>query len=71
MSALPLCIALALRQVEAMHAAVVTGIIPLGTAAVGALWLRQRPSAGLPGAAAAALPGAAVCRAGPASAPTP
>jgi len=42
----PLCIALALREVQAMHAAVVTGIIPLGTAVVGALWLRQRPSAG-------------------------
>ena len=32
-----------LREVESMHAAVVTGIIPLGTAVVGALWLRQRP----------------------------
>ena len=42
----PLCIALALREVESMHAAVVTGIIPLGTAVVGALTLRQRPSAG-------------------------
>ena len=42
----PLCIGLALREVESMHAAVVTGIIPLGTAVVGALWLRQRPSAG-------------------------
>jgi drug/metabolite transporter (DMT)-like permease len=42
----PLCIALALREVESMHAAVVTGIIPLGTAVVGALWLRQRPSSG-------------------------
>jgi len=42
----PLCIGLALREVESMHAAVVTGIIPLGTAVVGALMLRQRPSAG-------------------------
>jgi drug/metabolite transporter (DMT)-like permease len=42
----PLCIGLALREVESMHAAVVTGIIPLGTAVVGALTLRQRPSAG-------------------------
>ncbi len=42
----PLCIALALREVEAMHAAVVTGVIPLGTAVVGALALGQRPSAG-------------------------
>ncbi len=42
----PLCIGLALREVESMHAAVVTGIIPLGTAVVGALMLRERPSAG-------------------------
>ena len=42
----PLFLALALRQVDAMHAAVVTGIIPLGTAVVAALTLRQRPSTG-------------------------
>ena len=42
----PLFLALALRQVDAMHAAVVTGLMPLGTAVVGALVLRQRPSAG-------------------------
>jgi drug/metabolite transporter (DMT)-like permease len=42
----PLCLALALREVDAMHAAVVTGVLPLGTAVVGALVLRQRPSAG-------------------------
>jgi drug/metabolite transporter (DMT)-like permease len=42
----PLCLAMALREVEAMHAAVVTGTIPLGTAIVGALVLRQRPSVG-------------------------
>lgn len=42
----PLCIALALREVESMHAAVVTGVIPIGTAVVGALALRQRPSSG-------------------------
>ncbi len=42
----PLFLALALRQVDAMHAAVVTGLLPLGTAVVGALVLRQRPSAG-------------------------
>ncbi len=42
----PLCIGLALSEVESMHAVVVTGIIPLGTAVVGALMLRQRPSAG-------------------------
>ena len=42
----PLFLALALRQVDAMHAAVVTGVMPLGTAVVAALVLRQRPSAG-------------------------
>jgi drug/metabolite transporter (DMT)-like permease len=42
----PLMLALALRDVHAMHAAVITGVLPLGTAAVAALWLRQRASAG-------------------------
>lgn len=42
----PLFLSLALRQVDAMHAAVVTGVMPLGTAVVAALVLRQRPSAG-------------------------
>ncbi len=42
----PLFLALALRQVDAMHAAVVTGLMPLATAVVGALATRQRPSAG-------------------------
>jgi drug/metabolite transporter (DMT)-like permease len=42
----PLFLALALRQVDAMHAAVVTGVLPLGTAVVAALVLRQRPSMG-------------------------
>jgi drug/metabolite transporter (DMT)-like permease len=42
----PLFIALALRQVDAMHAAVITGVLPLGTAVVAAIVLRQRPSAG-------------------------
>lgn len=40
----PLALALALREVDAMHAAVVTGVLPLATAVVGALVLRQRPS---------------------------
>src|SRR6185295_4851111 len=40
----PLFIALALREVDAMHAAVVTGVLPLGTAVAAALALRQRPS---------------------------
>jgi drug/metabolite transporter (DMT)-like permease len=42
----PLFLGLALRQVDASHAAVITGVLPLGTAAVAALHLRQRPSAG-------------------------
>jgi drug/metabolite transporter (DMT)-like permease len=49
----PLFLALALRLVDAMHAAVVTGVLPLGTAVVGALALRQRPSAGFWACAAA------------------
>jgi drug/metabolite transporter (DMT)-like permease len=53
----PLCLALALRQVDAMHAAVVTGLIPIGTAVAAALSLRQRPSAGF---WACALAGAAL-----------
>lgn len=42
----PLFLALALRHVESMHAAVVTGLLPLATALAAALWFRQRPSAG-------------------------
>jgi drug/metabolite transporter (DMT)-like permease len=41
----PLFLALALRHVEAMHAAVVTGVLPLGTALAAAVMLRQRASA--------------------------
>jgi drug/metabolite transporter (DMT)-like permease len=41
-----LFLALALRHVESMHAAVVTGVLPLGTAVIGALLLRQRASFG-------------------------
>ena len=40
----PLFLGLALRQVEAMHAAVVSGLLPLGTAIVGAIYFRQRPA---------------------------
>jgi drug/metabolite transporter (DMT)-like permease len=40
----PLFLALALRHVDAMHAAVVTGVLPLATAVVAALVLRQRAS---------------------------
>jgi drug/metabolite transporter (DMT)-like permease len=42
----PLGIALALREAPAMHAAVITGVLPLATAAVAAVALRQRPSLG-------------------------
>jgi drug/metabolite transporter (DMT)-like permease len=42
----PLFLSLALREVNAMHAAVVTGLLPLGTAVVAALAMRQRPSLG-------------------------
>lgn len=42
----PLGSALALREVPAMHAAVVTGILPLATAALAAWTLRQRASTG-------------------------
>ncbi len=42
----PIFIGLALREVDAMHAAVVTGVLPLATAMVAALVLRQRPSTG-------------------------
>ena len=42
----PLFLALALREVPSMHAAVVTGILPLGTAAVAAWALGQRASLG-------------------------
>lgn len=42
----PLCLAMALREVPSMHASVITGLLPLCTAAVGAWHLRQRPSRG-------------------------
>src|SRR5438128_11789482 len=42
----PLFLALALRHVDAMHAAVVTGVLPLATALAAALSFRQRPSNG-------------------------
>ena len=49
----PLFLALALRHADAMHAAVVTGVLPLGTAVAAALWLRQRASRGFWACAAA------------------
>jgi drug/metabolite transporter (DMT)-like permease len=42
----PLFVAIALRHVDAMHAAVVTGLMPLAVAVGAALWFRQRPSNG-------------------------
>ena len=42
----PLFLSLALRQVDAMHAAVVTGLMPLATAVAAAIHFRQRPSTG-------------------------
>jgi drug/metabolite transporter (DMT)-like permease len=41
----PLFSGWAVRHVEAVHAAVITGFLPLATAVVGAWWLRQRPPA--------------------------
>ncbi len=40
----PLFLGLALREVDAMHAAVVTGVLPLATALAAAVFFRQRPS---------------------------
>lgn len=42
----PLFTSFAMRYVEAMHASVIIGVLPLATAAVGALLHRQRPSNG-------------------------
>lgn len=42
----PLFTSIAMRHVEAVHAAVIIGTLPLATAAVGALLHRQRPSPG-------------------------
>jgi drug/metabolite transporter (DMT)-like permease len=42
----PLFLALALRHVPSTHGAVVTALLPLSTAVLGALWFKQRPSAG-------------------------
>lgn len=42
----PLLSSLAMRQVQAVHASVIIGVLPLATAAMGAWLHRQRPSAG-------------------------
>ncbi|HOB96936.1 MAG TPA: DMT family transporter [Aquabacterium sp.] len=38
----PLCLGLAVQRVDAAHAAVVSGLLPIATAAIGAVVLRQR-----------------------------
>ncbi len=40
----PLFMSLALRYVPSMHGAVVTGLLPLATAVVAAVWFKQKPS---------------------------
>lgn len=42
----PLFTSLAMRQVEAAHASVITGVLPLATAALAAVMNKQRPSLG-------------------------
>jgi len=42
----PLFTSVAMRHVEAVHASVIVGVLPLATAAVGAWLHRQRPSSG-------------------------
>ena len=42
----PLCTSIAMRHVEAVHASVIVGVLPLATAVVGASLHRQRPSPG-------------------------
>jgi drug/metabolite transporter (DMT)-like permease len=42
----PLLLGLAVRHVDAVHASVVSGVLPLATAVIAALVLRQRPSLG-------------------------
>jgi drug/metabolite transporter (DMT)-like permease len=42
----PLFLALALRYVPSTHGAVVTALLPLSTAVLGAFWFKQRPSNG-------------------------
>jgi drug/metabolite transporter (DMT)-like permease len=42
----PLVLGLAVQRVDAAHAAVVSGLLPMATAVIGAIVTRQRPSAG-------------------------
>ncbi|MGV8804846.1 MAG: DMT family transporter [Polaromonas sp.] len=63
----PLLTSVAMRHVEAVHASVIVGVLPLATAAVGALLHRQRPSTGFwlcAGAGSALVVAFAVLRSG-------
>lgn len=63
----PLFTSVAMRYVEAVHASVIVGVLPLATAAVGTLLHRQRPSVGFWACAAlgsALVVGFAVLRSG-------
>jgi drug/metabolite transporter (DMT)-like permease len=51
----PLLSGWAVRHVDAVHASVVSGVLPLATAVIAALVLRQRPSAGFWACACAGL----------------
>lgn len=51
----PLLLGLAVRHVDAVHASVISGVLPLATAVIAALVLRQRPSAGFWACALAGL----------------
>ena len=51
----PLLLGLAVRHVDAVHASVVSGVLPLATAVIAALVLRQRPSVGFWACARAGL----------------
>ncbi len=51
----PLLLGYAVRHVDAVHASVISGVLPLATAAMAALVLRQRPSLGFWACALAGL----------------
>ncbi|MGQ2980993.1 MAG: DMT family transporter [Polaromonas sp.] len=51
----PLLLGVAVRHVDAVHASVVSGVLPLATAVIAALALRQRPSVGFWACALAGL----------------
>lgn len=51
----PMLLGIGVRQVDAVHAAVITGVLPLSTAVIAAITLRQRPSLGFWACALAGL----------------